>query len=97
MYGEAFQCLRGAWKEGDDLFAEIALGETEIEEARSYGIHPALFDAALHPALLGDIAELRLPFSWESVRLYAAGAERKEASPSTRSTSMASPSSPSGR
>ncbi|WP_026119636.1 type I polyketide synthase [Nocardiopsis ganjiahuensis] len=41
-----------------------------------YGVHPALLDAALHTvAVLNDgDQQVRLPFNWSGVRLYASGA-----------------------
>ncbi|MYU17739.1 SDR family NAD(P)-dependent oxidoreductase, partial [Streptomyces sp. SID8361] len=50
--------------------------------ADGFGIHPALLDAALHPALLLDTGsdedrdggQVRLPFGWNGVSLWAAGA-----------------------
>jgi polyketide synthase 12 len=80
-YGPAFQGLRSAWRRGDEVFAEVALSEGERREAGSFGVHPALLDAALHTAglsLSGDDPHaqimLRLPFSWGGVRLDASGA-----------------------
>ncbi|MFB7919547.1 SDR family NAD(P)-dependent oxidoreductase, partial [Streptomyces sp. NPDC056061] len=52
-YGPVFQGLRAAWRLGDEVFAEVALGETQQGDARAYGLHPALFDAALHAVGLG--------------------------------------------
>jgi mycoketide-CoA synthase len=72
-YGPAFQGLRAAWRRGDELFAEVALTGDE-RDAERYGIHPALLDAALHPAALGGVDGLRLPFAWRGVRLHATGA-----------------------
>ncbi|MBL1102165.1 SDR family NAD(P)-dependent oxidoreductase, partial [Streptomyces sp. 205] len=69
-YGPAFRGLRAAWRQGDDLFAEVSLPEERHDEAGSFGLHPALFDAALHIAS-GDGA---LPFAWTGVSLFAAGA-----------------------
>ncbi|ONI52171.1 MULTISPECIES: type I polyketide synthase [unclassified Streptomyces] len=78
-YGPAFQGVRALWRLGDELLAEIALPEGQQEHAGRYGVHPALFDAALHPLLPGaaeggSAAEIRLPFAWDGVRLHAAGA-----------------------
>ena len=80
-YGPAFQGLRSAWRRGEEIFAEIALPEELLSQARHYGIHPALLDGALHSlagmTFGGDGAEhdkARLPFSWEDVELYAGGA-----------------------
>ena len=69
-YGPAFRGLRAAWRQGDDLFAEVNLPEEHHGEADSFGLHPALFDAALHIAS-GDGA---LPFAWTGVSLFATGA-----------------------
>jgi pimaricinolide synthase PimS1 len=80
-YGRAFQGLRRLWRHGGDLYCEAALEDSELVDAGSYEIHPALLDSALHAALviaLGEgslgTGELRLPFCWERVRLFAAGA-----------------------
>ncbi|MFJ1749731.1 type I polyketide synthase [Streptomyces sp. NPDC088116] len=47
-YGPAFRGLREVWRQGDDLYIEAALPETEAEDASSYGLHPALLDTVLH-------------------------------------------------
>ncbi|MGA5133015.1 type I polyketide synthase [Streptomyces olivoreticuli] len=76
-YGPAFQGLRTAWRAGDDIYAEVELPEEQRQEAGRFGIHPALLDAALHPAALLDgpgSGALRLPFSWSGVVLHAVGA-----------------------
>ncbi|GAB3971824.1 hypothetical protein GCM10029978_047720 [Actinoallomurus acanthiterrae] len=75
-YGPAFQGLRRAWRDGDDLYAEVALDPESEATASAYGLHPALLDAALHTlgvAGPGD-GTVRLPFAWSGVRLHAAGA-----------------------
>ncbi|CAM5667132.1 hypothetical protein SCANM63S_07082 [Streptomyces canarius] len=63
-YGPAFQGLRAAWRRDDELFAEVALPDDQHDQARHFGLHPALLDAALHVTGLADAAEARLPFSW---------------------------------
>ncbi|MFJ4656841.1 SDR family NAD(P)-dependent oxidoreductase [Nocardia sp. NPDC088792] len=74
-YGPYFQGLRAAWQRGDELFAEVALPDPQAAEG--FGIHPALFDAALHAGIVhgrnGDAAAV-LPFTWNRVVLHAAGA-----------------------
>ncbi|HEX8867608.1 MAG TPA: type I polyketide synthase, partial [Lentzea sp.] len=67
-YGPSFQGLRAAWRLGDDVYAEVA-----IDDAGSYGVHPALLDAALHAADL-TASEGGMPFAWEGVSLHATGA-----------------------
>nr|AQT01382.1 SgnS1 [Streptomyces gilvosporeus] len=75
-YGPVFQGLRAAWKLGEDIYAEVALPEGT--DGNAYGLHPALFDAALHAALLGGEGtdEAAVPFSWNGVTLHATGASR---------------------
>ncbi len=78
-YGPAFQGLRAAWRRGGDLFAEIALDPSAQREAGAFVLHPALLDAALHPAVLDELRReggdrSRLAFAWNDVRLHASGA-----------------------
>ncbi|MEU7363764.1 type I polyketide synthase, partial [Streptomyces olivaceoviridis] len=73
-YGPAFQGLRAAWRRDDELFAEVALPDDQHDQARHFGLHPALLDAALHVTGLADAAEARLPFSWTGMSLHAQGA-----------------------
>ncbi|WP_079343876.1 type I polyketide synthase, partial [Streptomyces antioxidans] len=87
-YGPVFQGLRGAWRLGDNLYAEVGFPAfpegaplTSGAEAERFGLHPALLDAALH--IIGlDSADREsalaegalLPFAWNGVQLHAAGA-----------------------
>ncbi|MFJ4656843.1 SDR family NAD(P)-dependent oxidoreductase [Nocardia sp. NPDC088792] len=76
-YGPFFQGLQAAWHRGDELFAEVALPDPK--EATGFGIHPALFDAAMHAVILhglrGGIEGFpALPFSWNRVVVHASGA-----------------------
>ncbi|KIE23302.1 hypothetical protein LK08_30720, partial [Streptomyces sp. MUSC 125] len=78
-YGPVFQGLRRLWRHGEELFAEIALPEPAAGEAGSFGLHPALLDAALHAAIpvddtTGPASTTVLPFAFNGVRLYRAGA-----------------------
>ncbi|WP_443073214.1 type I polyketide synthase [Streptomyces sp. S465] len=76
-YGPVFQGLTAAWRHGDELFAEVRLDESAASDAQDYGLHPALFDSALHAlGLLGpaDGAQGGLPFAWSGVSVYASGA-----------------------
>ena len=70
-YGPSFQGFEAAWRSGDEVYAEISLAEEQASEAERFCIHPALLDAALHPALLGadPAAGVRLPFSFAGVSL----------------------------
>ncbi|MGX1135459.1 acyl transferase domain-containing protein/acyl carrier protein [Streptomyces glaucescens] len=81
QYGPLFQGLRGVWRDGDTLAAEVALPEGTQADAERYGLHPALLDAALHAIAAADFlpadadsAGVRLPFTWTGVSLHAAGA-----------------------
>jgi acyl transferase domain-containing protein/acyl carrier protein len=88
VYGPVFQGLSAVWRDGDEVFAEVALPEEEISQASRFGVHPALLDAALQaagPGLLDDAeagedekerTQMRLPFSWAGVGLHAVGASR---------------------
>ena len=75
-HGPAFRGLRAAWRRGTDVFAEVALPEDT--DTAGFGLHPALFDAALHAAGLAGIVSppggVLLPFTWTGVSLHAAGA-----------------------
>ncbi|MFI2779929.1 type I polyketide synthase [Streptomyces sp. ALB3] len=79
VYGPAFRGLRSVWTLGDVIYAEVALPEEHQEEARQFGIHPALLDAALHAAGFGALGGteqgmLLLPFAWTGVTLHTSGA-----------------------
>ncbi|WP_026422673.1 type I polyketide synthase [Actinokineospora inagensis] len=68
-YGPAFRGLRKAWRHGTTTYAEVSLPE-DVDPA-DHAVHPALFDAALHPLLITRTpTEPALPFSWESVTLH---------------------------
>ncbi|KPC79274.1 type I polyketide synthase, partial [Streptomyces sp. NRRL S-4] len=79
-YGPLFQGLRAAWRQGDDVYAEVALPDDA--EADGFGLHPALLDAALHAMGLaagsdpdGTAGAVGLPFAWTGVSLSAVGAQ----------------------
>jgi acyl transferase domain-containing protein/NADPH:quinone reductase-like Zn-dependent oxidoreductase/acyl carrier protein len=75
-YGPLFQGVRAAWRVGDVVYAEVALPEDT--PAGKFGVHPALFDAALHGIMLSKEAgsTVDLPFSWSGVRLGLTGLTR---------------------
>ncbi|MEU6093188.1 SDR family NAD(P)-dependent oxidoreductase, partial [Streptomyces sp. NPDC047085] len=58
----------------DHVYAEVALPT----EPDAYAIHPALLDATLHAALMGQVlpddGRVRLPYAWEGATLHASGA-----------------------
>nr|WP_263164608.1 type I polyketide synthase [Streptomyces sp. SCSIO ZS0520] len=74
-YGRLFRGLRAMWRSGEEVYAEVALAEEGAAEG--WGVHPGLLDSALHPDILsgpGTAEGVRLPFSWNSVRLFTSGA-----------------------
>jgi len=91
-YGPSFRGLDRLWRGGGQVYAEIRLPEQARQQAdaKSFGLHPALLDAALHAAataLSADDAEpssgsasadssapVLVPFAWRGVRLTAPGA-----------------------
>ncbi|WP_431936482.1 type I polyketide synthase [Micromonospora sp. RP3T] len=102
-YGPAFRCLHRVWRHGDEVYAEVALPEAQAADASRFGLHPALFDAALHAtgptALLGTPAEAGsgwLPFTLRAVTLHAHGATRlrvtiRSLGPDTVAVTLADP------
>ncbi|MET8977519.1 type I polyketide synthase [Streptomyces sp. NPDC004539] len=78
-YGPAFQGLRALWRDSGRTYAEVELDAEQREAAGRFGLHPALFDAVLHPLVLAAAdAErpelIRLPFAWQGMTLHASGA-----------------------
>ncbi|GCE00989.1 type I polyketide synthase [Embleya hyalina] len=77
-YGPSFQGVQAAWRRGDEVFAEIVLAADDPAADARFELHPALFDAALHPLGLtlldAEAPRLRLPFSWRGVALHTSGA-----------------------
>ncbi|WP_330333041.1 type I polyketide synthase [Streptomyces sp. NBC_00536] len=78
-YGPVFQGLRAAWRQGEDVFAEVSLGDGVKPGAAQFTVHPALLDSALHAINLGSLVEDtgqgRLPFAWSGVAVHAVGAD----------------------
>ncbi|MEV6809834.1 SDR family NAD(P)-dependent oxidoreductase [Streptomyces sp. NPDC051129] len=76
-YGPLFRGVRSAWRDGDVLYADVALPDGTGTGA--FALHPALWDAAQHLAAmdgLGSGSGAAVPFSWAGVRLHAGGATR---------------------
>ncbi|MFD7446974.1 SDR family NAD(P)-dependent oxidoreductase, partial [Streptomyces sp. NPDC059909] len=55
-YGAAFQGLRAVWRQGAEVYAEVALPSELHQGAEGFGLHPALLDAVLHPLVLDAAA-----------------------------------------
>ncbi|SOR83525.1 Erythronolide synthase, modules 3 and 4 [Streptomyces chartreusis NRRL 3882] len=81
-YGPVFQCLRRAWRLGDEVLAEAELPQAATGDTDRFGLHPALWEAAAHavrltePARRGSGDGALVPFSWHGVTLRATGATR---------------------
>ncbi|WP_329199397.1 type I polyketide synthase [Streptomyces sp. NBC_00667] len=79
-YGPSFHGVRAAWLLDGQVFADVELPQPARAEAAAFGLHPALLDAALHPAdhalaARGNRPEgTWIPFSWNGVTLHASGA-----------------------
>jgi acyl transferase domain-containing protein/short-subunit dehydrogenase/acyl carrier protein len=75
-YGPEFRGLRAAWRLDGAVYAEVALPEDT--DPAGFGLHPAVFDAALHGLGLGGLTDdgdgPLLPFSWRGVALHATSA-----------------------
>ncbi|MFE9292132.1 polyketide synthase dehydratase domain-containing protein, partial [Streptomyces olivaceus] len=76
-YGPAFQGIRRAWQHDQDIYAEVTLPEQHPTD--TYGIHPALLDAALQTSTLcpgqhTDTHQTKLPFAWNHITLHTTGA-----------------------
>ncbi|TWF73645.1 type I polyketide synthase [Kitasatospora viridis] len=70
-YGPAFQGVTETGRAGTELHAELRL-PPEVDPA-GFLLHPALFDAALHPLVKGrgdqGGGRIALPFAWSGVSL----------------------------
>nr|WP_144383857.1 type I polyketide synthase [Streptomyces sp. SAJ15] len=80
-YGPVFQGVRAAWRDGDQTYAEVALPDgADDAAAGEFGIHPALFDAALQSGVIllteRDDSRHKMPFSWGGARLAQRGVSR---------------------
>ncbi|WP_331724160.1 SDR family NAD(P)-dependent oxidoreductase (plasmid) [Streptomyces canus] len=79
-YGPAFRGLVELSRRGRVAYGRIVLPPDGGLDVAGFGVHPALFDAALH-ALAGTSApdgdtggdSVLLPFAWTDVALYATG------------------------
>ncbi len=78
--GPVFQNVRALWRGEGEALAEIALSEAERSTADRYGVHPALFDAAMQ-TVASVLAQpspdaVWLPIEFGAVRTYKRGAAR---------------------
>ncbi|QNP67577.1 SDR family NAD(P)-dependent oxidoreductase [Streptomyces genisteinicus] len=66
-YGPLFQGVQAVWRAGAEIYAEVSLPDGTATDG--YTVHPALFDAALHPSMIDKdpASALDLPFSWTRV------------------------------
>ncbi|WP_173476367.1 type I polyketide synthase, partial [Streptomyces sp. 150FB] len=95
-YGPVFQGLRAVWRGDDAVFAEVALDEG-TDHGGTFGLHPALLDAALHTVAFAGLGDSgRVPFSWSGTTLHADGATAlrvvlRTVGPDTVSLSLSDP------
>ncbi|MFH8760745.1 type I polyketide synthase, partial [Streptomyces atroolivaceus] len=75
QFGSALQGLRGAWRAGDDIYAEVELPEQSVE-----GLVPraALMESVCHAWRLADAGDpgtagALQPTVWQGVRVWAGG------------------------
>ncbi|MFK3985705.1 SDR family NAD(P)-dependent oxidoreductase, partial [Micromonospora sp. NPDC050397] len=76
-YGPTFRGLTAAWQQGEEIYAEVTLPESETAQAGRFQLHPALLDAALHGVALagaGTDNSARMAFAFTDVTVYAVGA-----------------------
>ncbi|MEV3993762.1 SDR family NAD(P)-dependent oxidoreductase [Streptomyces sp. NPDC049837] len=78
-YGHTFAGVEAVWRRDGEVFADVRLPAAARPGAASYGIHPALLDAALQPWLAGGLLDVPdesvlLPFAWQGITLHASGA-----------------------
>ncbi|WP_258543886.1 type I polyketide synthase, partial [Streptomyces ipomoeae] len=76
-YGPAFRGLRGVWRRGEEVFAEVELSGGGVGSG-GFGVHPALLDGALHAVGVGGVGGVPvgvsvLPFSWSGVVVRGLG------------------------
>ncbi|MFC4035394.1 SDR family NAD(P)-dependent oxidoreductase [Streptomyces polygonati] len=73
-YGPVFRGVRSVWRDADTLYAEAVLPEGT--DTAGFLLHPALWDAAQHPAAIGELTPgaATVPFSWAGVQVYATAA-----------------------
>jgi acyl transferase domain-containing protein/thioesterase domain-containing protein/acyl carrier protein len=77
--GPALQGVRAVWTLNGEAYADLALPDGT--EAGGFGLHPALFESAMHVGQLsfGEQSTAKLPVSWSGVRLAATGVTRGRA------------------
>ncbi|HEX5294573.1 MAG TPA: type I polyketide synthase [Streptosporangiaceae bacterium] len=72
-YGPAFRLMQAAWRDGSDLYAQVA----PAPGTDGFSLHPAAVDAALH-VLLADAppepGRLTVPVAWRGLTRHRAGA-----------------------
>ncbi|MER5772865.1 SDR family NAD(P)-dependent oxidoreductase [Streptomyces sp. NPDC002039] len=79
QYGPEFRGLSQVWHLDGEVYAEVALPADQRTQAERFGLHPALFDSALHAMFTwggDDGGGVGMPFSWSGVQLHATGCSR---------------------
>src|SRR5579875_870822 len=76
-YGPAFQAMRTVRRDGDEVFADVAVDAGAAASAESFFLHPVLLDGALQAAtvpFLDGADGAFLPMVLRDIRLHAPGA-----------------------
>ncbi|HEX4249430.1 MAG TPA: SDR family NAD(P)-dependent oxidoreductase [Pseudonocardia sp.] len=80
-YGPTFRAVRGLWRRGNTVVADLALptdgeaGALAEQAAGRFGLHPALLDAALQALAMSEEPAIpSLVFTSADITLHAAGA-----------------------
>jgi acyl transferase domain-containing protein/acyl-CoA synthetase (AMP-forming)/AMP-acid ligase II/acyl carrier protein len=76
--GPGFRTVRTMWRQGDELFAEVALTEGSGPDVAGFRVHPALLQELLTlvSAVEGTGETPGLPSAWRGVSVSATGATR---------------------
>ncbi|WP_018680911.1 type I polyketide synthase [Actinokineospora enzanensis] len=71
-HGPVFQGPQSVWAREDEAFVEAAL-TVQAEDARYFGLHPALLDMVVRSVEFLGLSDLE-PASWQDISLHARGA-----------------------
>ncbi|WP_394840511.1 type I polyketide synthase [Pendulispora brunnea] len=79
--GPAFRGVTSAWRDGQTIYADLALPDVVAGQAHTFALHPALLDASLQALLRAELGSnpsvregIPMPFAWSDVALEARGA-----------------------
>jgi acyl transferase domain-containing protein len=75
-HGPAFAAVTAAWRQGDTVFADVALAEHDTGSATPFPLHPALLQSAAALGLAAAVPATGTvtPGRWRGVSVFAEGA-----------------------